>query len=225
MLPLCNNHDQIQEFVNVHSQFEFGLVSHALCGAIRILLKEYLLLVTQLDTEFMKADLTLQKVWFYVQNSIRIMDNLKRLVVDAGNKKGGALLNVIYKLMISSSDAAIKDFFAFLLEKASLPYFQILKKWIFSGVLEDPFTEFIVKENTNCKKENIEADLNDKYWVDRFTYREEMVPIFLAKHKQKVLHAGKYLNVIRESGRVDIKNPYEETTMNEGFSFVQMNAA
>ena len=95
MLPLCNNHDFIQEFVNVHSQFEFGLVSHALCGAIRVLLKEYLLLVTQLDTEFMKADLTLQKVWFYLQNSIRIMDNLKRLAVDAGNKKGGALLNVI----------------------------------------------------------------------------------------------------------------------------------
>ena len=46
MLPLCNNHDFIQEFVNVHSQFEFGLVSHALCGAIRVLLKEYLLLVT-----------------------------------------------------------------------------------------------------------------------------------------------------------------------------------
>jgi hypothetical protein len=32
-------------------------------------------------------------------------------------------------------------------------------------------------------KENIEVDLNDKYWVDRFTYREEMVPIFLAKHQ------------------------------------------
>lgn len=74
-------------------------------------MKEYLLLVTQLDTEFMKADLTLQKVWFYLQNSIRIMDNLKRLAVDAGNKKGGALLNVIYKLMISSSDTSIRDFF------------------------------------------------------------------------------------------------------------------
>lgn len=66
MLPLCNNHDIIQEFVNIHSQFEFGLVSHALCGSIRILLKEYLLLITQLDTEFNNADLTLQKVWFYV---------------------------------------------------------------------------------------------------------------------------------------------------------------
>jgi gamma-tubulin complex component 2 len=139
MLPLCNNHDEIQEFVNIHSQFEFGLVSHAMCGAIRVLLKEYLLLVTQLDTEFMKADLTLQKVWFYVQNSLRIMENLKRLVSAAGNRKGGALLNVLYKLMINSSDASIRDLFAFLLEKASLPYFTILKKWIFSGVLEDPF--------------------------------------------------------------------------------------
>ena len=222
MLPLCNNHDFIQEFINVHSQFEFGLVSHALCAAIRVLMKEYLLLVTQLDTEFMKADLTLQKVWFYLQNSIRIMDNLKRLAVDAGNKKGGALLNVIYKLMISSSDASIRDFFAFLLEKASYPYFQILKKWIFSGVLEDPFEEFIVKENKNCKKENIEADLNDKYWEERFSLRDEMVPIFLVKHKQKVLHAGKYLNVIRECGRLDIKNPYEDLTSNDCFSFTKI---
>lgn len=31
-------------------------------------------------------------------------------------------------------------------------------------MLEDPFSEFIVKENKTCKKENVEADLNDKYW-------------------------------------------------------------
>ena len=49
-----------------------------------------------------------------------------------------------------------------------------------------------------------------------------MVPIFLAKHKQKVLHAGKYLNVIRESGRLDIKNPYEDLTSNDGFSFTKI---
>ena len=139
MLPLCNNHDTIQEFVNIHSQFEFGLVSHALCDAIRILLKEYLLLVTQLDTEFMKSDLTLQKVWFYVQSSLRIMENLKRLTSEAGNKKGGALLNVIYRLMVNSSDKSIRDLFELLLEKSAQPYFSILKKWIFQGILDDPF--------------------------------------------------------------------------------------
>jgi gamma-tubulin complex component 2 len=46
MLPICHNHDLVQEFVNLHSQFEFGQVSHALCSAIRIIMKEHLLLVT-----------------------------------------------------------------------------------------------------------------------------------------------------------------------------------
>jgi hypothetical protein len=31
-----------------------------------------------------------------------------------------------------------------------------------------------------------------------------MVPVFLAKYQQKILQAGKYLNVIRECGRLDI---------------------
>jgi gamma-tubulin complex component 2 len=61
-----------------------------------------------------------------------------------------------------------------------------------------------VKENKQCKKEDIERDLNDRYWDDRFTYREEMVPIFLSKYKEKILFAGKYFNVIRECGRLDI---------------------
>lgn len=190
--------------MNVHSQFEFGLVSHALCGSIRVLLKEYLLLVTQLDTEFNNADLTLQKVWFYVQNSIRIMESLKRLVVEAGTKKGGALLNVIYRLMINSSDKSIRDLFEFILEKSSVPYITILKKWIFEGILDDHFEEFIVKENLEFKKEQVSQDLNNLYWLERFTFREDMIPNFLLKYKEKVLHTGKYLNVIRECGR-DIK--------------------
>ncbi len=195
--------------MNIHVHFEFGLVSHALCDAIRALLKEYLLLVTQLDTEFLKSDLTLQKIWFYVQSSLRIMENLRRLTIEAGNKKGGALLNVIYRLMINSSDKSIRDLFDFLLEKSAQPYFQILRKWIFQGVLEDPFNEFIVRENKSKSKENIEKDFDDQYWQERFTYRDEMGPIFLAKHKEKVLHSGKYLNVIRECGQ-DFKYPWPE---------------
>ena len=64
ILPMCNNHDRILEFLSTHSHFEYGQVSQALCGAINILLKEYLVLVTQLDTEFVKGNLTLQKTWF-----------------------------------------------------------------------------------------------------------------------------------------------------------------
>lgn len=75
----------------------------------------------------------------------------------------------------------MRDLFNFLLDKAAVPYFSILRKWIFSGVLEDPFNEFFIKENRQCKKENIGLDLNDRYWEERFTFRDEMVPTFLEK--------------------------------------------
>lgn len=106
--------------------------------------------------------------------------------------------------MINSSDKSIRDLFEFILEKSSVPYIGILKKWIFEGILDDNFEEFIVKENAEFKKEQVSQDLNNLYWLERFTFREEMIPNFLLKYKQKVLHTGKYLNVIRETGR-DIK--------------------
>ena len=84
---------------------------------------------------------------------MRIMESLKRLVIEAGNKKGGSLLNVIYKLMTNTSDRSIRELYEFVLEKSSVPYITILKKWIFEGILEDTFEEFIVKENTEFKKE------------------------------------------------------------------------
>jgi len=46
-----------------------------------------------------------------------------------------------------------------------------------------------------------------------------MVPIFLEKQKSRVLQAGKYLNVIRECGRVDVKNPLEDKIDQMEFSF------
>jgi gamma-tubulin complex component 2 len=67
-----------------------------------------------------------------------------------------------------------------------------------------------VRENKSYRKENIEKDFNDKYWQERFTYREEMLPIFLAKYKEKILHAGKYLNVIRECGDEELRYPWPE---------------
>lgn len=72
------------------------------------------------------------------------MEGLYRLVIEAKDKKGGELLNVIYKLMITSADKQIKDLFEFILQKSSIPFISILKKWIFEGILDDHFHEFIV---------------------------------------------------------------------------------
>ena len=55
--------------------------------------------------------------------------------------------------MITSADKQIKDLYEFILQKSSIPFISILKKLIFEGFLDDHFHEFIVKENTELKKE------------------------------------------------------------------------
>ena len=42
-----------------------------------------------------------------------------------------------------------------------------------------------------------------------------MVPVFLAKYKEKIMHSGKYLNVFRESGR-DVVCPFDHEKMLQG---------
>ncbi len=126
---------------------------------------------------------------------MRIMENLYKLTTDCINKKGGALLNVIYKYVTNTSDRPIKELFSFLLEKTSVPFLEILQKWIYEGKLEDRFGEFLIQEDKTQNKDKIEKDFNDSYWQKRYTYNEEMIPVFLQKLAHKILHCGKYLNV------------------------------
>lgn len=48
ILPLCNDYVKINNFViNEQSRYEYGKISHSLCCSIKMLIKEYLLLITQ----------------------------------------------------------------------------------------------------------------------------------------------------------------------------------
>jgi gamma-tubulin complex component 2 len=209
ILPACEMHDKVCVFVNLHMNFESGLVSHALCEAIGLLLKEYKLKIAQLDMELEKGELTLQKLWFYVQPCMRTLECLGKFVEEAESLKGGALLNSIYKSLTAASDAIHKKIFNFLLEKASVPYLEILSKWIYLGEIEDPYEEFLIKENKELSKENLNKDFNDRYWDSRFELRDSQTPLFLHKLAAKVLLTGKYLNVIRECGKT-VHCPYLE---------------
>lgn len=57
---------------------------------------------------------------------MRVMENLYKLTVECVNKKGGALLNVIYKFLNNTSDKTIKALFSNLLEKTAAPFLEIL---------------------------------------------------------------------------------------------------
>ncbi|KAI9314839.1 gamma-tubulin complex component protein [Dichotomocladium elegans] len=122
-------------------------------------------------------------------------------------EKGGAILNILAdRLVCYSGDLRCKKVFSYLLARASVPYFEILHSWIYRGKIIDPYNEFMILEKRNVKKENLKEDFNDAYWEMRYTVREKLVPSFLEPLQNKILLAGKYLNVVRECG-VSIANP------------------
>lgn len=58
-------------------------MNHALAAAMRTLLKEYLILATQLEQLQRQGLLSLQKLWFYIQPAMRTVDILASLGVRA----------------------------------------------------------------------------------------------------------------------------------------------
>ncbi|RUP46947.1 Spc98 family-domain-containing protein, partial [Jimgerdemannia flammicorona] len=249
ILPVSIYYMSADAFVQLHSQSEYGLVSHALCAAIRGLLK--------LEHQFRSSpSFTLQKFWFYVQPTLQTMSvihSLCNLIRDAGvdtkdddededeieavleglsgtaqdgikapeMQKGGAILTMLADRLVGmSGDPITKKLHTYLLSQSSIPYLSILDAWIHHGEIRDPHGEFMVQEKKNVKKENLKEDFNDAYWEMRYTPRDNAVPAFLEPLSKKILLAGKYLNVIRECG-INIIGP----TMLQGAEEEDENAA
>ncbi|KAJ1922435.1 gamma tubulin complex Spc97/GCP2 subunit Alp4 [Tieghemiomyces parasiticus] len=80
ILPVCNYHLLLQEFCRRYMAAQAGMVNQALCAAIEEVLQEFHTLIAQLEhlhragTE--AAPFTLQKLHFYLQPSIAMLERL-----------------------------------------------------------------------------------------------------------------------------------------------------
>ncbi|KAK8128314.1 Spindle pole body component [Apiospora sp. TS-2023a] len=248
MLKMATHYTALGHFVDVQSREEFGAVNHALCAAIRKYLHEYLIMVAQLETQFLTNDsFTLHvlnihtlptsqimaQLYFLAREFLKkngmlddeseeesdpedidqILENLKKggdIIPGnvTGRKvcKGGVVLAMITKrLETMSGDPAARSLLTSLLRDASRPYMAMLNEWLHHGGINDPHGEFLIKEQKSITREELDKDYTDDYWERRYTLqREQDIPLQLVGVRDKVLLAGKYLNVVRECGGVDI---------------------
>ncbi|KAL9657607.1 hypothetical protein ABK040_012686 [Willaertia magna] len=204
ILPLCDKHAVVCSFIEKRSSYQYGVVCHAFCSALRVLEKEYMLYINQIDVLFKKEQLSLQKLYYHLQNGAwKTMEILERLTneIVSSNAQGGALLNAIHKVSTSITiDDRTQKLFNFILGKSCVPYFEMIEQWIFKGIIVDTYNEFLIEEDQNLKKENLTEDFNSSYWDLKYTIKREC-PFFLTKVSDKMLTCGKYLNVLRECGQ------------------------
>ncbi|KAK6081013.1 spc97 spc98 family protein [Seiridium cupressi] len=247
MLKMASHYSALEYFVDVQSREEFGAVNHALCAAIRKFLQEYLIMIAQLETQFLTNDTFTLHVLnihtlptsqmmsqlyslaheFLKRNALldeeseedsdpddidQILENLRKggdIVPGnmTGKKvcKGGVVIGLITKrLETMSGDPAARTLLTSLLRDATRPYMSMLNEWLHRGGINDPHSEFLIKEQKSIKREILDKDYTDDYWERRYTLREHDIPPQLLGVKDKVLLAGKYLNVVRECGGVDV---------------------
>lgn len=277
MLLMASHYSALEAFVEIQSREEYGSVNHALCAAIRRLLKDYLILVAQLESK-LTADstFTLHQMHLSIMPTAQSLAQLyavaKELLkknslleeevevdesvddFDADNiierlKEGGDLLpgsmmkkrciggNVLalltQRLATYSGDPAARSILEMLLREASRPYMVMLNEWLHHGGIKDPHDEFLIGERTSIRREKLDEDYTDEYWDKRYFIREKEIPPQLLAVKDKVLLAGKYLNVVRECGGVNVTSKMEHTptsfddprfldNVNHAYSFANM---
>jgi gamma-tubulin complex component 2 len=254
MLKMATHYGAIEAFVEVQSREEFGAVNHALCAAIRKLLQDYLILIAQLETQFLtNPSFTLHVLNLHTIPTSHMMfqlyslaheilkrnslleedledsdgdfddiENILETLREGGDLgpgnipgkkicKGGSVLGLITKrLETMSGDPAARSLLTSLLRESSRPYMMMLNEWLHHGSIKDPHAEFLVREQKSIKRERLEQDYTDEYWERRYTIRDNDVPPQLDGVKDKVLLAGKYLNVVRECGGVDVSKAVKD---------------
>lgn len=253
MLKMATHFSAVEAFVEVQSREEFGAVNHALCASIRKLLKDYLVLIAQLEhqlltnssltlhvlhlhtlptnhmlfqlytlaQEFLKKNAMLEEDLDDSVDDFDDVDNILEQLREGGDLapggmskkicKGGNVLRLLTeRLSFMSGDPAARTLLQNLLRDASRPYMAMLNEWLHHGGIKDPHAEFLIKEQKSIKRERLEEDYTDEYWEKRYTIRDTDVPPQLEAVKDKVLLAGKYLNVVRECGGVDISKEVKE---------------
>ncbi|KAJ5319983.1 hypothetical protein PENANT_c040G11045 [Penicillium antarcticum] len=271
MLKMATHYSAMEAFVEIQSRAECGAVSHSLCASIRKLLKDYLILIAQLESQLLNnPTFTLHQLHLHTMPTAQCLaqlysmgqellrrnglldqdldesiddfddvDNILEQLKEGGDLvpgamarkkmcKGGNILRLLTeRLATFSGDPTTKTLLQTLLRDASRPYMTMLNEWLHHGGIKDPHAEFLVKEQKWIKREKLEEDYTDEYWEKRYTIRDNEVPPQLTSVREKVLLAGKYLNVVRECGGVDISKEVKDVpkTLDDPRFLDNVNAA
>ncbi|CAF0794160.1 unnamed protein product [Adineta ricciae] len=204
MVPLCSNHSLVVRFIEDRLQYRYGLINHALAGALREVVQRYYVFVSQLETQQQQGQLTLQTLWFHTEPVMEMMEVVANIVrtLNKGNTVGRAVLDLLHEQTLKlSGHKQAYDICFFLAKSAYRPYLTMLETWIHNGLIDDPYGEFMVQENKDIihHESSLEQEFNDKFWSRRYLLQRNNTPILFQSSSEMILNTGKYLNAIRES--------------------------
>ncbi|BHF76017.1 Gamma-tubulin complex component 2 [Sparganum proliferum] len=232
ILPLCSHYSTIVRFVEERSCFEYGQVIQALCEGIECFLRDYWILLCQLERQYGINQLGISRLLFLLQETGYLFTHVARLVtnISTGGCTGGAALSLIHESLRSTASLdQVHDCMVFLMRSACAPFFEMLKKWIYRGVICDPYGEFFITaaDTAHSKETRSRETLPSHiaaaqdyidcafFWDQNYTIVRTQLPAFLEARAEKILKTGKYLNVVQQCDNSTKFCDPEEITFSE----------
>lgn len=210
LLPLCADHIAVEAFAaRCLGESELPpiggrLTAQALGAALRAVLRDYDLLLAQLESQSRQGALTLQSMWLWCEPSAAAMRTLAGVVYSAEQapaSRGCALLLDVLEgaLKREAGDNAGQQLMQHLLQAAAEPCLAALASWIYRGVVADPYDEFMLVGFEGVSPQSLAEDANSAYWTGRYRLRQEGVPGLLRPLAPLVLAAGKHINAAKDA--------------------------
>ncbi|KAI1789552.1 gamma-tubulin complex DGRIP91/SPC98 component [Ganoderma leucocontextum] len=224
-----------------------GMIEQSLCHHLQTQLTEYYRLIAVLESQMAgvsptddvgrahgvddgrpreeETGLTLKRLDVWIEDWRLRMRMMSVCVEGARDAHGGALVNLIHGYA-ENGDPFIRRFTNQLLEEVSKPFFATLHKWLFSGELYDPFSEFFVAVDPELAhlqymQPTLQGvgqlasdggfgggDVEDtsehagglQLWEQKYRFQKDMLPAFVGEtFGRKIFSTGKSLNFIRYS--------------------------
>ncbi|KAK6941949.1 Gamma tubulin complex component, C-terminal [Dillenia turbinata] len=189
---------------------DVGTVGQAFCAAMQDELSEYYKLLAVLEAQAMNPiplvsesatsgnylSLRRLSVWF-AEPMVKM--RLMAVLVDSCKLlRGGAMAGAIH-MHAQHGDPMVHEFMRRLLRRVCSPLFEMVRKWVLEGELEDIFAEFFIL-GQQVKAESL--------WREGYRLHTGMLPSFISQSlAQRILRTGKSINFLRvcceDSGWVD----------------------
>ncbi|XP_043471897.1 gamma-tubulin complex component 6 [Leptopilina heterotoma] len=173
-----------------------GLIFKAMCDSVKEFLLFYQAAVLQIPiTEDEKMGL------LNLLNSARplgfLIVEVAELCQCNGLEKtslgeGLGILTHIYEQVTKVTKPNVAFIFYSILKSCCEVYFRFLRKWIFEGICEDVYGEFMIKVKPHYVR------LKDrKFWTRAFTINNQSVPGFLRSFTDSILECGKTVRLLK----------------------------
>ncbi|KAI4300670.1 hypothetical protein L6164_034019 [Bauhinia variegata] len=179
---------------------DVGTVGQAFCAALQDELSEYYKLLAVLEAQSSNPIplvsesassanyLSLRRLSVWLAEPMVKMRLMADLVDKCKVLRGGAMVGAIH-LHGQHGDPLVHEFMMKLLQRVCSPLFEMVKRWVLEGELEDIFAEFFIVSQP-VKAESL--------WREGYRLHTTMLPSFIPPSlAQRILRTGKSINFLR----------------------------